>query len=82
MFAYSFRLMDLDTGMYLAWGSSMRSESESEKEAFEEAVRMLGEVYVRLRSVRLDKYYGESAYMDYFDGEVKVYVIPTGNGVF
>ncbi|MGB9734516.1 MAG: hypothetical protein ACPL2E_07990 [Conexivisphaera sp.] len=39
MFAYSFRLMDLDTGMYLAWGSSMRSEKE--KEAFEEAVRML-----------------------------------------
>ncbi|MGC9016540.1 MAG: hypothetical protein ACP5KM_07180, partial [Conexivisphaera sp.] len=72
MFAYSFRLMDLDTGMYLAWGSSMRSE----KEAFEEAVRMLGEVDVRLRSVRLDKYYGESAYMDHFDGEVKVYVIP------
>ncbi|MGC9178238.1 MAG: ISNCY-like element ISFac3 family transposase, partial [Conexivisphaera sp.] len=48
MFAYSFRLMDLDTGMYLAWGSSMRSE----KEAFEDAVRMLGEVDVRLRSVR------------------------------
>ncbi|MGC9077111.1 MAG: ISNCY-like element ISFac3 family transposase, partial [Conexivisphaera sp.] len=57
----------------------MRSESESEKEAFEEAVRMLGEVDVRLRSVRLDKYYGESAYMDYFDGEVKVYVIPERN---
>ncbi|MGC9088520.1 MAG: ISNCY-like element ISFac3 family transposase, partial [Conexivisphaera sp.] len=75
MFAYSFRLMDLDTGMYLAWGSSMRSE----KEAFEEAVRMLGEVDVRLRSVRLDKYYSESAYMDYFDGEVKVYVIPERN---
>ncbi|MGC8771930.1 MAG: hypothetical protein ACP5RJ_00440 [Conexivisphaera sp.] len=35
MFAYSFRLMDLDTGMYLAWGSSMRSE----KEAFETANR-------------------------------------------
>ncbi|MGC8847516.1 MAG: hypothetical protein ACP5QE_01495 [Conexivisphaera sp.] len=51
----------------------------SEKEAFEEAVRMLGEVDVRLRSVRLDKYYSESAYMDYFDGEVKVYVIPKRN---
>ncbi|MGB9734517.1 MAG: ISNCY family transposase, partial [Conexivisphaera sp.] len=34
---------------------------------------------MRLRSVRLDKYYGESAYMDHFDGEVKVYVIPERN---
>ncbi len=75
MFAYSFRLMDLDTGMYLAWGSSMRSE----KEAFEEAMRMLSEVDVRLRSVRLDKYYSESAYMDYFDEDTKVYVIPKRN---
>nr|WP_232085421.1 ISNCY family transposase [Conexivisphaera calida] len=75
MFAYSFRLMDLGTGMYLAWGSSMKSE----KEAFEEAMRMLGEVDVRLRSVRLDRYYSESMYMDYFDEDTKVYVIPKRN---
>ena len=77
MFAYSFRLMDLGTGMYLAWGSSMKSE----KDAFEEAMRMLREVDVRLRSVRLDRYYSESMYMDYFDfdEDTKVYVIPKRN---
>ncbi|BBE42840.1 Mobile element protein [Conexivisphaera calida] len=47
MFAYSFRLMDLGTGMYLAWGSSMRSK----KEAFEEAMRMLGEVDVGMEKL-------------------------------
>ena len=52
-------------------------------EVFEEAMRMLGEVDVKLRSVRLDKYYGESTYMGYFDfdedAKVYFYVIPKRN---
>lgn len=74
-FAYSFRMMDLSTRMYIAWGSSMRSE----KDAFEKAMQLLKASDVELKSVRLDRYYSESAYMDYFDKETKVYVIPKKN---
>ncbi len=66
--------MDLST-MYVAWGSSMKSE----KDAFEKAIQLLKTADVELKSVRLDKYYSESAYMDYFDKETKVYVIPKKN---
>ncbi|MGC9211823.1 MAG: ISNCY-like element ISFac3 family transposase, partial [Nitrososphaeria archaeon] len=74
-FAYSFRLMDLSVKMYVAWGSSMKSE----KDAFEKAIHLLKTADVKLKSVRLDKYCSESAYMDYFDKETKVYVIPKKN---
>jgi transposase len=52
-FVYTFCLIDLDTKMYLCYGTGMRSE----KEAFKKAMRMLGEIDVRINSVRLDKYY-------------------------
>jgi transposase len=74
-FAYSFRLMDLSTKMYVAWGSSMKSE----KDAFEKAIQLLKTADVELKSVRLDRYYSKSAYMDYFDKETKIYVIPKKN---
>ncbi len=49
---------------------------KSEKDAFEKAIQLLKTADVELKSVRLDKYYSESAYMDYFDKETKVYVLP------
>jgi transposase len=48
-FAYSFRLMDLSSRMYLAYGSSLRSE----KEAYDRAMTMLSRIDVTVESVRL-----------------------------
>ena len=44
--------MDLRTKMYIAFGSSMKSE----KEAFDNAINFIKTVDVKLKSVRLDKY--------------------------
>ena len=73
-FVYSFRLMDIRTQMYIAFGTSMKSE----KEAFERAERMLKKIDVGLESVRLDKYYSCPTYVDRF-GDAKVFVIPKKN---
>ena len=73
-FAYSFRLMDLSSKMYLAYGSSMRSE----KEAYDRATRMLSAIDVTLDTVRLDRYYSSSSCVDSF-GDAKVFVIPKSN---
>ena len=43
-FAYSFRLMDLRTKMYIAFGSSMKSE----KDAFDNAINFIKTVDVKL----------------------------------
>lgn len=73
-FAYVFRLMDLSTKMYLAYGSSMKSE----KEAYERAMMMLSRIDVTLSSARLDRYYSTPGYVDEF-GDAKVFVIPKRN---
>jgi transposase len=73
-FVYSFKLMDLDSKMYVAFGMSLRSE----KEAFDRAMEMLKHIDVEIDSVRLDKYYSFPSYVDRF-GKAKVYVIPRKN---
>ncbi|MFZ2412002.1 MAG: ISNCY family transposase [Candidatus Methanoperedens sp.] len=73
-FVYSFKLMDLESKMYVASGMSLKSE----KEAFDRAMDMLKHIDVEIRSVRLDKYYSFPSYVDRF-GKAKVYVIPRKN---
>ncbi len=73
-FVYSFKILDLGTKMYAAYGTSFRSE----KEAFEIAMKMLDTTNVKIESVSLDKYYSFPSYVDKF-GEAKVYVIPRKN---
>ena len=73
LFAYSFRLLDLDSRMYIAFGSSLRSE----KEAFDRAMAMLKFFGIELDSVRLDRYYSSSSYVDRF--HCRVFVIPKKN---
>ncbi len=73
-FVYSFKLLDLKTKMYVAYGMSQRSE----KEAFEKAQVMLEERGIEIESIRLDKYYSFPSYVDRF-GDAKVYVIPRKN---
>ena len=74
LFAYSFALMDLGTRMYIAFGSSMKSE----KEAFDRAMLLLSTLDIGLSSIRLDRYYSSPSYVDRF-GDAKVYVIPKSN---
>lgn len=73
-FAYSFKLIDVKTQIYLAYGTSLKSE----REAFDRAMIFLSKTGIKLDSVRLDKYYSAPAYVDLF-GDTKVYVLPKKN---
>ena len=73
-FVYSFKLLDLETRMYICYGMSLRSE----KKAFDNAMRMLEKIDIEIGSIRLDRYYSFPSYVDRF-GEAKVYVIPRRN---
>ncbi|MEK6811183.1 MAG: ISNCY family transposase [Nanoarchaeota archaeon] len=70
-FVYNFALMDLKTKMYFCYGSSLKSE----KEAFDKAMQMLKNVDVKLKSIRLDRYYSCPVYVNQFK-ESNVYIIP------
>src|SRR3989338_1700656 len=52
-FVYKFALMDLKSKMYVCFGSSLKSE----KEAFDRAMQMLRDIDVKIKSIRLDRYY-------------------------
>ena len=65
--------------MYIAYGSSMKSE----KEAFLSAIKMLGEVGadINIKSIRLDKYF-QQAYVEFLEeklGKIDFYIIPKKN---
>ena len=71
LFIYNFALMDLETKMYVCFGSSLRSE----KEAFDKAMQMLQIIDVKIKSIRLDRYYSCPVYVNQFK-DSKVYIIP------
>ena len=74
LFAYSFFMMDLKTRMYVAFGSSMKSE----RGAYDRALEMLGPTGITLNSLRLDRYYSSPSYVDALKG-TKTYLIPRKN---
>jgi transposase len=78
-FVYSFNLMDIKTGLYICYGSGIRSE----KEAFENAMKMLKEVKektgIKIRSERLDRYYSVQSTIKYVDNETVLYILPKSN---
>ena len=74
LFAYSFALMDLQSRLYIAFGSSMKSE----REAYDRAMRLLSSIGVEMDSIRLDRYYSSPSYMDEL-GDTKVFVMPKKN---
>ena len=76
-FVYSFKMLDLKTKMYVAYGTSLKSE----KQAFEKALKMVNDIEIDIETVRLDKYYSFPSYVDKF-GDAKVYVIPRKNATF
>jgi len=74
-FRYVFRIIDIDTGMYVGFGYSDRSE----KDAFNKAMKMLKEMGVKMNSISLDKYYSTRKTLKMFGKETAVYVIPKKN---
>ncbi len=74
LFAYSFFMMDLKTGMYVAFGSSMKSE----RGAYDRALGMLGSTGITLSSLRLDRYHSSPSYMDALKG-TKTFLISRKN---
>jgi transposase len=74
-FRYVFRIIDIETGMYVGLGYSTKSE----KDAFERALRMLKGMGVKINSISLDRYYSSRKTLRLFDRETAVYVIPKRN---
>ena len=52
LFAYSFTIMDLETRLYIAFGSSMKSE----REAYDRAMDLLSSIGVEMDTIRLVSY--------------------------
>jgi len=75
-FIYSFTLIDLDTRMYIGYGTSFKSE----KYAFLKAVKIAQTS--GMKSLRLDRYYSAQEYVKLLDekfGDVTIYLIPKTN---
>ena len=73
-FVYAFRLLDLRTRLYVAFGTSLRSE----RAAYDAALRQLAELGVEVTSIRLDRLYSTPADAARFRG-AKVYLLPKIN---
>jgi len=73
-FVYKFTLIDLKTKMYICYGSSLKSE----KRAYKKAIKMLKELKIKVKSIRLDKYYSFPSYVKEFKG-AKIFIIPRKN---
>lgn len=74
-YRYTFRLIDLDTGMYAAFGYS----NVSEMNAFNEAMSMAEELGIVIDKIRLDKYYSSRKILNLFGNRTTVFVIPKKN---
>ena len=66
-----FAIMDLNTRMYISYGSITKSERDS----FDKA--MLSNMSVDIDAARLDRCYSNPIYVEKFNG--KVYIIPKMN---
>ncbi len=74
LFAYSFKMLDIKTWLYVAYGMSLKSE----KDAFDKASLMLSETGVSLDTMRLDKYYSSPSFVDSLSN-IKIYILPKKN---
>lgn len=74
-FAYAFAFVDLNTKMYVGYGTGMRSEME----AFNSANEMMKRIGIEVNSIRLDRYYTFNSIIDRFGRYTKFYIIPKKN---
>ena len=70
-FVYSFRLLDLRCWMYVAYGTSLRSE----RAAYDAALAWLRRLGIEVSSVRLDRYYSHPSDAERFKG-ARFYFLP------
>jgi transposase len=70
-FVYSFRLLDLRTLLYVAYGTSLRSE----RAAFDATLEWLKKQGIEVESVRLDRYYSHASDAERFPG-ARFYMLP------
>lgn len=70
-YRYSFRLLDVESGLYVAYGYSSRSEMD----AYRKAMAMARELGIGMRSIRLDKYYSARSVLSALGGATP-YVLP------
>jgi len=74
-FLYVFRVIDIDTGLYVACGYS----NTSEMEAFHKAMGMLRQSGMPIDSMALDKYYSVRKVIELFGEETTLYLLPRKN---
>ena len=74
-YRYSFRIMDIDTGMYVGVGYSQSSEMD----AFRKSMAMLRDNKIPVDSMRLDRYYSSRKIINMFDNGTSLYLIPKKN---
>jgi transposase len=73
-FIYKFALLDLDSKMYICYGSSLKSE----KDAYNKSKLMLEKTGIKLKSIRLDRYYSNAVDVNSYKN-CKMYFIPKKN---
>ncbi len=74
-YRFVFRMIDLETGMYVGVGYSNRSEMD----AFTKAMKMLTALEISVDEVSLDRYYSSRKVLRMFGHKTAVYVIPKKN---
>lgn len=74
-FLYVFRIIDVDTGLYVAYGYS----NTSEMDAFYKAMSMLRQSGLPIDSMALDKYYSARKVVLLFGEETTLYLLPKKN---
>ena len=74
-FRYAFRLIDLETGMYVGYGHSTKSEMD----AFLKALKIVKNFGISIDQICLDKYYSSRKVLELFGNETAVYVLPKKN---
>src|SRR3989344_3029179 len=77
-FVYSFSLMDIDTRMYIGFGTSFKSEQEDHSNA----MKSCKETDIKLNSIRLDRLFSNKSCVELYQkdfGKVKMYLIPKKN---
>jgi len=74
-YLYVFRVIDIDTGLYVAFGYSNKSEME----AFQKAMELLVEWGIKTDSLSLDKYFSSKKVLQMFGGDTTLFLIPKKN---
>ena len=74
-FRYVFRIIDIDTGMYVGFDRIRLLKLIGGEDTFEKAMKMLKEMGIKINSISLDKYYSSRKTLRMFDAETAVYFL-------